>query len=405
MTIRKRLLFSAIAILILSLPLLLYIVRQQQEIRQRAAGGAVSLILSPASLTKAVGESFDAQLTLNGSDNNVTSVDVTVSFGTDVLEAISFAPASTFNATFRRIIDNQRGTIRYTAVSQPELGVTPVPITGSSIPLGTISFRAKAPGSSAVTFSDIEITASGLRTALPVQDNVQGSYTVTPSQGTTPSPTAEPTATPSPTGEPTLTPTPTTIPSPSPTQPAATSTPIPPTPTPCPGCVTFDVQVKLAGIGADGTTSPKRLERTLTVTLVDENDVETITKSGTVSFDVPTRMFVGAIDMGTVAPGVYTVKAASPGFMRKIIANIVDITQGVNRYQITASVALPAGDIRADNELNITDYHLFIDCFGEKANTLRCGSNKPFADITDDGVVDLVDYKYFFEGFATQRGD
>lgn len=226
------------------------------------------------------------------------------------------------------------------------------------------------------------------------------SYTVAPTPTQTPPP-------PTPTPSPTPTPTPTSVPSPIPS-PSSSPTPTQaPTPSPAPtgSGVVLNLTLVLQGIGQGGNASPRNSERDLLVELLDAQDSKVKEVSHPIAYNAQTGLFTGALYLGQVTPGTYSVKAKTAGYLKKRIANILVISAGTNSYTIAGTPQLNAGDVNGDNEMNIYDYNVFANCFEAKANSLSCGANKPNADLNNDDRVDLLDYRLLFESFAVQRGD
>src|SRR3989338_1926534 len=241
---RQLLTIGIIALLILALIMTLYLVKRQQEVRQRATGNSVSLNLGTVSpqIVKTV---FDVPLTISASANNITGVDARLTLDKDVVDFVSFTPSALFNNSgLVSSYDVQTGVFRYAAVD-----TTSAQITGT-VQVGILRLRGKAPGTANVVFSQTanQITALGTIGSLPIDNNTNGSYTIIPQPTNTPIPTNTPTPTPPPPPVPTATPPPllkaTPIPTPTPT-PIPTNTPIPPSPTPIPGDINHDGSVNI----------------------------------------------------------------------------------------------------------------------------------------------------------------
>jgi len=65
---------------------------------------------------------------------------------------------------------------------------------------------------------------------------------------------------------------------------------------------------------------------------------------------------------------------------------------------------LVTGDIPdRDNELNLADYNIIIDCINSRGNCNE--SLKRYADLNDDGKVDEVDLSILYAGFSNRKGD
>lgn len=221
--------------LLLSLPVAIWLVKRQQEIRMRAAP-ATTLTISPPSITKTVGDSFALQITVNTETNSLVAADLDINFNPQILEVTGISPGEFFTSPTEasKTINNTTGNILYALTS-----FTAQPGSGN---LASVVFNAKGVGTSPLSFgSRTGVYASGgenvLQQTSPGTVNIAGVATPTPiptsPPGTTPTPTTPPgaTNTPIPTSGPTSTPTPAgqgggTIPTSTPTpKPTATPTP------------------------------------------------------------------------------------------------------------------------------------------------------------------------------------
>jgi hypothetical protein len=209
-----------IAIIVLILLLVatgftIYLIKRQQELRLKAAPATV-LSVSPTTVEKTTGDTFNLNIQIDTGENQVVGADLSLSFNSSVLEALTISPGSFLEnpQELTKNIDNQTGKITYSLGSfTPKQGV------GT---LATIQFQAKAEGTSTLAFGT-GTSVAGVGETEALQNTVPGSITVIPAIA----PTATPTLTPTPTSQST-TPTPTVI------QPTATATPQPATLTPTP---------------------------------------------------------------------------------------------------------------------------------------------------------------------------
>ena len=195
-----------IVILVVAIPASLYLVRQQQTLRSKAAvGDFPGLVLSPLSATKAVNDTFDVNLLVNGGSEDVSSVDIQLTFNKDVLEIQQFTPSSSFAPIISNPYDNSSGQVHIISVNP-----TNTPNTGQTT-VGTIRFRAKALGVSPVNFGQSNITVASQNQLIdvPFANNSNGLYTVSTGPSATPFPTQVPSSTPAPSSTPPPSPTPT----------------------------------------------------------------------------------------------------------------------------------------------------------------------------------------------------
>jgi hypothetical protein len=61
------------------------------------------------------------------------------------------------------------------------------------------------------------------------------------------------------------------------------------------------------------------------------------------------------------------------------------------------------GDIDGNGTINILDYNVLINCYGNKKTTQSCGANKDKSDFNNDGVIDGVDYNLFLRAILLNR--
>ena len=393
----KRYKFQIIILLIIiiSIPLTLIQLSRQQETRSRAAGSPISLILNPLTSSQQLDTQFDVALTMNTGTNNVTALDMTITYSSSILTLVSFTPASTFSTIKNDSSESSEGGIlRYVGVN-----LTSSPITGPAVSIGSLKFQGETAGTASVVFANIQATAQGQSGLLPIDTaNTQnGSYIIT-TLASTPTPTRTPTPT---IGSPTSTP--------------------PPTPTIPEGNTVFAATIGLDAIGTtgDNTTpsdssgsnkNPKRPTRNIKVEVFDGGGNPVANKSGTIIYSAERGKFTGSIDMGTLASGNYIVKVKSDGYLKRLIPGIQTITLG-QTYNVPP-VNLVTGDINNDNAINILDYNILISCLSDPNqstdNQGACNSNAQYSvlsDLEDNGVIDQLDYNLFLRELSVQNGD
>jgi hypothetical protein len=199
---------------------------------------------------------------------------------------------------------------------------------------------------------------------------------------------------------------------PSPTLPVATSTPVP-TVTVAPGNTAVSLNLLLHGIGkggdsanpnSGGNPSPRRTQRNVTVEVYNSQNQLILTKQGNVSFGAANGNFTGQVDLGTtIATGVYSVKVKTTQFLNTLVPGIQSLTQGtVNQLPATVLVN---GDIDGNNTLNILDYNILMGCYSDFLPAPSCSTtNKPLADLDDDGDVNQYDYNLFLREITNRAG-
>ncbi len=141
----KRIVFIIVFILILlAIPLTVFLVSKNQEMRQRAAP-ATTLTLSPTSLSKQVGDEFTLEVHMDTATNQVVAVQVSLSFDPTKLEAEWIHNGTMFpNIISSGVIGNGTASIALGAAN------TTTPITGTGM-IATIKMKALAGTSAPVS--------------------------------------------------------------------------------------------------------------------------------------------------------------------------------------------------------------------------------------------------------------
>ncbi len=210
---------------------------------------------------------------------------------------------------------------------------------------------------------------------------------------------------------PTPTPILTTNPTSTPTQ-SPTNTPTPTFP-PNSTILRFN-SIKLHGIGLggdntnpnlSGNLNPLRVNRAVSVELVDGSAVSKSTSNGSITFKTNTGDFGGDILINNIASSAsYLVKIKSPGYLKKQLLGIINVNKGVINQM--PPVTLVVGDINEDNTISITDFNLLIDCYSDLLPAKNCNATKKLAaDISDDGKVNANDYSLFLRELSTVSGE
>jgi hypothetical protein len=186
-----------------------------------------------------------------------------------------------------------------------------------------------------------------------------------------------------------------------------------PTVTVAPGNTAVSLNLLLHGIGkggdsanpnSGGNPSPRRTQRNVTVEVYNSQNQLILTKQGNVSFGAANGNFTGQVDLGTtIATGVYSVKVKTTQFLNTLVPGIQSLTQGtVNQLPATVLVN---GDIDGNNTLNILDYNILMGCYSDFLPAPSCSTtNKPLADLDDDGDVNQYDYNLFLREITNRAG-
>lgn len=173
-----------VALVLLSLPVGLYLVQQQQKLKSRASiSGQATLTFDPVSKADLrVGDNFDVNLILNVSSGSTTysvsAVDVTMTFD-DHLRMMSFSNSAPFSkvlvpsATFNSM-DNVGHKFRYIAFDNTTSAIS------GNIVLGRVTFKVEKAGDTRPTFdvSKSMVTASSVNQFLQ-PNTIAASYNTT----------------------------------------------------------------------------------------------------------------------------------------------------------------------------------------------------------------------------------
>lgn len=224
---KKVLLIILIILVLAAIPVTLLVVKQRQEIRQRAAP-ATTLFFEPATVTKTVNDpdTFSLNVMIDTGDNVAYGTDLYIDYDATYLDLVSMQNGTFFDSVFFEPDISTPGKA-YIAVGSTN-GVTSDP--GNPGVLATLTFKVKdqtTTGTQIVidreTAADPEMTTAqgtegagvdiivGVQSAsVTINEAAGASPSPTPSTSPGPSPSTTPGASPSPT------PTPAASPSPSP---------------------------------------------------------------------------------------------------------------------------------------------------------------------------------------------
>lgn len=185
--------------------------------------------------------------------------------------------------------------------------------------------------------------------------------------------------------------------------PTPTATPIPtkqptttPTITPLPAGVNLTLNVTMPGIGSGNgdNSSPEHMSRTGAVAIFNASNQQVGTNSA--NFAYTNGVYTSHVQT-SLQPGLYYVKVKLDNTLFKLIPGVQNLRSGENNL---TTVALVPGDLNGNNILDISDYNVFVGCYG----TSIC-SQKNLVDFNDDGVIDTIDYNILLRSFATRLGD
>ncbi|TSC89451.1 MAG: autotransporter-associated beta strand repeat-containing protein [Microgenomates group bacterium Gr01-1014_5] len=124
----------------------LYLMRQQQDLREKAAPATTISIKKPAK-TILVGESFDVTVEVDTSTNVLSGTELEINFDKEKLTLASFSPSTLLPVELAKAqINNTAGSATISLGAQP---ANPPQGKGT---IATLKFEAKAAGNAAITF-------------------------------------------------------------------------------------------------------------------------------------------------------------------------------------------------------------------------------------------------------------
>lgn len=190
-TKNKILIIATLIVLLIAVPLTIIQSLKQQQTKQRASSDSYgfSIMLTPSSLTKNIGEDIDVGIhLLNSQQKEVSAVDINYGdYYSNMFESVVFQNSGAFYE-----IINSNG--RYVGIITPE-----TQRNNADIDLGTLKFiKTKEIGTVNLSLYNIRINVSGIRDAI-VFENIKGQYVIeaikssSPVNGNTPAPSFTPT--------------------------------------------------------------------------------------------------------------------------------------------------------------------------------------------------------------------
>ena len=190
---KPRLIAGAVIVLALSLPFVINQVLQQQDLRQRAdSAPAISFSFSPVTrVTSTIGDTFDVDLVMNTSTNDIGSLEFPLKFPSNLLSIENVTQGDSGLQLVNTTTSNGITTFLL-------LNSATSPVTGNTLKVLTIKFKTLAAGTATVnTEGQIKATTRGIYTYVPIdnQANIQGVYTAQATNTTAPTATLTPTPT------------------------------------------------------------------------------------------------------------------------------------------------------------------------------------------------------------------
>lgn len=195
--------------------------------------------------------------------------------------------------------------------------------------------------------------------------------------------------------------------------PTAVISKVPTATSPAGGATTLNFNLLLHGIGkagdnvspgVSGNLNPMRKQRAIDISISNVNNQVVLTKQSNINFSSNIGSFLGAVDVGNISTGLYTITLKSSQYLRKSISGIIQIQNG---QQISIPLTeLVTGDINNDNTISVLDYNLLLDCFADLGQARNCKdtNKKLMSDLNDDGSVNQFDYNLFLRELSIQAG-
>ncbi|HSW96535.1 MAG TPA: cellulase family glycosylhydrolase [Candidatus Saccharimonadales bacterium] len=156
-----------------------------------------------------------------------------------------------------------------------------------------------------------------------------------------------------------------------------------------------------------GNTNPKHTQRNMTLTILNAASQPVATAAGVITYQQTTKNFQGTVPVSSLPTGQYRVRVTLPGFLSQQYSGIITVSAG-NQTITPASLSLVSGNINNDGQLDISDYNVLISCYGTKQNTPSCmvppTTAAAGADVSDDGLVNGIDYNLFLRDLSVQKG-
>ncbi len=377
-----------------------YSIRTKEQAENSNAAADVSLYFDTPSLNASINTVLTPKLKINPTTNQVTAVEVYLTFDKDKLNINSITNASTFAKVLKgAVIDNTQGTASFILGINGGVGITPVPVTAVS-DVVTLNVTTKG------VYGDvaINVATNSRASAKGLDTSVLGNFgqMVIHVLGS-PSPTPTPTRSPSPT--------PTASPSPTPTRSPS------PTPTASPNLVVNST------LSCSGTNLLFNTTTNVPTNISEPNYIFTVIKDNTTLQKVivkaqNTSVTVNGIIDGKVTQveGGFGGLTEGSGYVSRLPIYMDGRTYGLYIYNGTftsgsyvvgsllasntftipncgwsnptptpTSATYPAWDVDRNGIINVVDIGLVSDNYGKTV------PSTPRADVNLDGTINIVD--------------
>ncbi len=403
----------SLVVILLVIPLTIILSRQTADTRTRATA-STTLAITPAATFQQiiVGDSLPFTITINPGTNLVSVVNLDIIYDdTKFIASPSSFVLNTdaFPVTLSAVTVTP-GHVRTTV----SIGADTTKVIQASSVVGTLTLKAIG-ATAGTTTTEVSFSEETSVFSLGFDDEASENVlaTIVPglvSIGSGPTPVISNTPTPSPNL--TLTPTISGTLSATPTPTSTTSAKI-------------ALNLFLHGIGNSGdnvnptasasSNKNPRPNRNFSIFVYNDKDTLENQSLGTLQYNSSSGSYVGTIDLRENLSGLYSIRVKTDSFLRKLVST-VPLRNNTTTTTLTAT--LVAGDVIADNALNILDYNIFVACAGGSSsdlpitnpqapyNSAECSAhaNRANADLNDDGLVNSRDLTLYLRELSVQVG-
>lgn len=172
---KKAIALIILVVIVLAVPLTLLFLRQSQDTRSRASTEQITFTFTPAESIQTINSEFSVDLVMDTKNIPIEALDVTITFDKDQLELLSATQPE--EASIQSVLNegpnNTTGQYRFVGVGKDNASVS-----GSSITITTLNFKAKDEGTAAVGFAEAAEVATTDSTSSLDSTFTAGSYTI-----------------------------------------------------------------------------------------------------------------------------------------------------------------------------------------------------------------------------------
>jgi len=176
--LKDKIVIAIIAILLIGLPVLIWQINQNQDVRQRASTSeSIKVMIDPATAVMQVGAEREVNIVLDAGTKNIGSFEFEMDYTTAQLEILGFETKSGLNIINET---SANGNKKYTLAN-----IASTPVAGVNT-LATLRIKANAVGTGTITLKNIKSTATGIYDILQIESGsvLIGTYTIQSSTST-----------------------------------------------------------------------------------------------------------------------------------------------------------------------------------------------------------------------------